>query len=602
MKIETGAVATKAMAQIHPDIWRRVTLLLIKKMIAEFSHERILQPQLVGEKEGWGEYRLYSEKAGVEYRFRARILSLHHWWIEEDSILKIAGGDTVLPDALGFITEFSDAMGIQESLLPVYMEEVAGTLYGSAWVHTHNTLPAAQLVDAGYQQMEQMMTGHPRFIPNNGRVGFDVNDYRNYAPEAASPLALLWVAGHRSNAVFTAIEALSYQQVMEQELGKEMLQQLNARLEEKGYHSDDYILFPVHPWQWYNRLLTLFTQDIASGLLVCLGYGEDLYQPQQSIRTFFNISQPHKYYVKTALGILNMGYVRILSPYFMRTTPAINEWVYGVVKNDPFFEQHGFCILREVATAGYTNRQYEAALQEDSSYKKMLAALWRESPLPLLQPGQRLSTMAALLHIDTAGNALLPELIKASGKTADTWVRCYLRCYLAPLLHCFYRYDMVFMPHGENLVLVIENYVPVKAIMKDIGEEVSVISDSVQLPENAGRIAVKVPEALKTRPLFTQVFDSIFRFIAAMLHEQGGYTENEFWKAVADTIQEYQRQFPELAHKYEKYDLFVQEITPDALNRMQILDNKKLRNRDNPFDVPSAGVLVNPVAVFAKQG
>ncbi|BAV05328.1 Siderophore synthetase component [Filimonas lacunae] len=602
MEILTSALAQQnGLAHIQPAVWQKATRLLIKKMIAEFAHEQILQPQLTGEKDGWNTYVLKANGKAVEYHFHARVLSLHHWHIDIDSIVKIANGDTALPDALQFMIEFNDMIGISDAMLPVYLEEVAGTLYGSAYILTHNTQSSAMLVHAGYQEIERTMTGHPRFIPNNGRVGFDAQDYSRYAPEAAGPLPLLWIAAHHSRAEFTAIAGLTYQQVIAQELGSDTIQTFEAILKEKGLSAEEYFFMPVHPWQWYNKLITLFTQDIANGYMVCLGAGNDLYQPQQSIRTFFNLSDANKYYVKTALGILNMGYVRILSPYFMRTTPAINEWVYAVTESDGYLKQCGFCVLREVATMGYTNKHYEAALQEDSPYKKMLAALWRESPMSKLQPGQQLMTMAALLHIDTEGDALLPELIKASGWEADAWVKQYLHCYLKPLLHWFYAHDTVFMPHGENLVLVMDKHVPVRAIMKDIGEEVSVMNESVVLPEKAQRIRVTVPEELKTRPVLTQVFDSIFRFIAAILHEQGDYAEDRFWKAVADCIHEYQQQHPHLHEKFTQYHLFEPLITPDGLNRMQILDNRKLRNRDNPFDVPTTGAMTNPVAVFNQE-
>ena len=37
----------------------------------------------------------------------------------------------------------------------------------------------------------------------------------------------------------------------------------------------------------------------------------------------------------------------------------------------------------------------------------MVAALWRESPVPRLAPGERLATMASLLHRDADGRALV---------------------------------------------------------------------------------------------------------------------------------------------------------------------------------------------------
>ncbi len=50
-----------------------------------------------------------------------------------------------------------------------------------------------------------------------------------------------------------------------------------------------------------------FASEVARRLLVCLGDGDDEYRAQQSIRTFFNITDPSKHYVKTALSVLNMA-------------------------------------------------------------------------------------------------------------------------------------------------------------------------------------------------------------------------------------------------------------------------------------------------------
>ena len=130
----------------------------------------------------------------------------------------------------------------------------------------------------------------------------------------------------------------------------------------------------------------------------CLGEGADQYLAQQSIRTFFNISQPAKRYVKTSLSILNMGFMRGLSPYYMSGTPAINEYIHGLIASDPWLRANGFTILREAASLGFRNYYYEAAIPVDTPYKKMFSALWRDNPLNQIAPGQRLMTMAALLR------------------------------------------------------------------------------------------------------------------------------------------------------------------------------------------------------------
>ncbi len=573
-----------------PEVWQQVTRLFIGKLIAELAHEGALQPE-----PQQGTYTLQAGD-GILYRFSAKVYQLNHWVVDPSSIEKIVQGDIAPLDALSFIPEINGLIGIAPDALPGYMEEVAGTLFGSA--RLQQAPDAAYLAQAGYQEVERAMTGHPRFIASNGRLGFDVTDYHLYAPEAAKPLPLIWLAGHHSRAEFTGRAGLGYPQLIRQELSETDLAVFRDVLAGKGLDAEQYYFIPVHPWQWYNKIIHLFAPDIAANLLVCLGHSADDYQPQQSIRTFFNCSHPEKSYVKTALGILNMGYMRILSPYFMRTTPAINDWVHALVEKDAYLQEQDFRMLREIAAIGYTNRNYEDALQEDSPYKKMLAALWRESPVPKLREGQRLVTMAALLHKDPAGNALLPAIIGTSGINSRQWVQAYLRRYMQPLLHCFYQYGLVFMPHGENIVLVLENNVPVSVIMKDVGEEVVLMDTAAGLPEAARRIQVAVPDEFRTRPIFTQLFDGIFRFIAAILDEQGGLPEGEFWQLVAGSITEYQQRFPALSHQFRQYDLFAPMIAPDALNRMQILNSRKLRDRANPFDVPGIHEVINPVAAY----
>ncbi|PWV54336.1 IucA/IucC family siderophore biosynthesis protein [Chitinophaga sp. S165] len=587
----------EAVAHLQPDIWARVNRLHIRKMIAEYAHEQIIQPSYRHVKQGWVCYVLTADQPNIEYRFRAKILRLNHWYILTKSIEKFVNGQAATLDALAFIVEFSEQLKMDPALLPVYMEEVAATLYGSAYMHVQGGPSSTYLAGARYQEIEHAMTGHPRFIANNGRVGFDAGDYRIYAPEAARPMSLLWLAGHRSCTEFTSIAPLEYQQVRQQELG-ELADDFDATLKSKGLQPADYIYMPVHPWQWYNKLANIFAPDVAANKLVLLGYGKDQYLPQQSIRTFFNVDHPEKYYVKTALSILNMGYVRGLSPYFMRTTPGINEWVNTLVAQDAYLQETGFCTLREIASTGYSNQYYEQATKTDNPYKKMLAALWRESPISKIKDGQRIMTMAALLHIDTEGEALLPALINLSGLDPDEWLKQYIHVYMSPLLHCFYQHDMVFMPHGENIILVLEDHVPVRTIMKDIGEEVSVLSEDVRLPEVANRLRVIVPDEVRTLPLFTQIFDGIFRFIAAILEEHMDYPEKRFWELVAQVVLDYRQRHPQLEQKFRQFDLFVKEISPDALNRLQISNNRQLRNRANPFDVPSIGIVENPIAAF----
>ncbi|TWI50908.1 siderophore synthetase component [Pseudomonas duriflava] len=594
--------ATPGQAALHltPERWSKVNRLLVRKALAEFAHEKLIEPAFVESRDGWDHYRLSNGNDTLEYRFRAQKLALDHWLIDTASIEKSFEGESAPLDALEFIIEFKDQLGIQESMMPVYLDEISSTLYGSAYKHAKPGLTAEELTRADFQAVETgMMEGHPGFVANNGRMGFDANDYRAYAPEAASPVQLIWLAVRKTKATFSALSDLDYDRLLQEELGTETVADFNAQLTEQGLNPNDYLFMPAHPWQWFNKLAMAFSADVANRNIVCLGYGEDQYLAQQSIRTFFNVSHPEKRYVKTALSILNMGFMRGLSPYYMLATPAINEWLKGLIESDPFLTENGFSILREVASVGYRNHYYETALVNDTPYKKMLSALWRESPVTQLKPGQRLMTMASLLHLDAQGNSLLTALIASSGVDTDMWLRRYLNAYLTPLLHCFYAHDLVYMPHGENLILVLDNNVPSRAIMKDIAEEIAVLNPDAQLPEKIKRLAVSVPEELKILSIFTDVFDCFFRYMNAILVEHAGYDENRFWSLVADTVRDYQQGHPQHADKFVRYDLFAPEFIRSCLNRLQLGNNQQMINLADPAgNLKFAGTLSNPIARF----
>jgi siderophore synthetase component len=621
----TSAAATSpagstanAVPHLSPERWAVANRHLVRKALAEFLHERILQPQRLGSGSGPGTehpsepavYVVRSDDGSTAYSFTARVLELEHWSVDASSIRCTRSGEEAAPDALLFITEFRDTLGIREEMLPVYLEEISSTLAGHAYKQWLGQ-PAAQELAAGvtggadvaadFQAIERSMTeGHPCFVANNGRLGFGISDYRAFAPETGAPVRLEWLGVHRSKAVFTASAGLNYRAHLEAELGAAALLSFDAEFRAQGVDPAEYFLMPVHPWQWENKLTVTFAAEIAQQHIIHLGTGGDSYQAQQSIRTFFNTSDPARSYVKTAMSVLNMGFMRGLSPQYMKATPAINDWLQQLILTDDALQKRGLAMISEIAAIGYHNGYYEAASAKGSPYRKMLSALWRESPLTLLRDGQQLATMASLLHVDSAGTPMVSALMERSGLEPVEWLRRYFEAYLVPLVHCLYQYELAFMPHGENVILVLENGVPVQAIMKDIAEEIVVMGDRLDLPADVARIKADIPDGEKVLAIFTDVFDCIFRFLGALLVEDGKLSEDEFWGAAAAAIREYQAEHPELADQFARHDLFAPDFELSCLNRLQLRNNQQMLDLTDPSGgLQMAGRLVNPLARFA---
>ena len=601
----TSAALVEEMYAGHltPDLMERAQRALVAKAIAELAHERVLEPTAVGTEGTPVPPGMTYELAGPRstYRFRARRHELDHWVLCQSSLEREVAGRPAALDAQEFAVEFAPALGIPDVLLPTYLEELASTLASSAWKLRHSSATAGDLVHADYQAIESAMTeGHPAFIANNGRIGFGSDDYAAYAPEAGRPVRLVWVAARRDKTQLSLSAGLGRDELYRTELGEETLADFARRLAGLGLAADDYLYLPVHPWQWTNKLAITFAPDLARHDLVCLGAGVDDYRAQQSIRTLFNVSSPHRHYVKVALAIQNMGFLRGLSPAYMRATPAINDWVAEVVSADAELRGCGFTVLRERAAIGYTGDAFHG-LGRRTPYQKMIAALWRESPVPSLAPGERLATMASLLHRDTQGRALATAMIEASGRQPVDWLRSYLRGYLRPLVHCLYRYDLAFMPHGENLVMVLRDHVPVRMFMKDIGEEVAVMGE-LPLPPEVERIRVTATSDLRGLAIHTDVFDGFLRYLAAILTEDEVLTAEEFWAEVARCLHEHAADHPELADAAAAYDLFQPEFRRSCLNRLQLRNTLEMVDLADPAEsLIFAGTLKNPIAPYRDR-
>jgi siderophore synthetase component len=549
---------------------------LVAKAIAEFAHERLVVPEPDGDR-----WVLTTPAGDTTYSFAAQRLALDHWAIDAATLTRVVKDEPAPLDVQHLVVELADLLGIPDPLLPTYLEELAATLASACWKLTHSTLTVTDLLDADYQDVEAAMTeGHPGFVANNGRVGFGADDFAAYAPETGSTVRLHWLAARREHTLLSGDGS-----VQDAEM-----------LTAAGLDPDDYHLVPVHPWQWRNKIAVTFAPDLARRDLVHLGEGPDDYRAQQSIRTFFNTTDPAKPYVKTALSIQNMGFMRGLSPRYMAATPAINDCVASVVGADETLQACGFSVLREIASVGYTGDAYHRVAGR-SPYQKMIAALWRESPVPSLADGERLMTMAALLHRDAHGRSLAGGLVKASGLDAATWVRRYLDAYLRPVVHCLLAHDLAFMPHGENLVLVLRDHVPVRAIMKDIGEEVAVMSAERPLPDDVERIRVDIDPDVKALALHTDVFDGVLRHLAAILHTDGVLGERVFWAEVRDCVQRHEDEHPELATAAAAYDLRRPAFRHSCLNRLQLRNTLEMVDlADQAESLIYAGTLDNPIS------
>jgi siderophore synthetase component len=589
---------------LEKSIWQKVNNRLLAKSIAELMHEQVAVPAIVSSAEdGRTHFLLSADDPHIYYTFSGYQRRLDYWHIEAHSIQRHENGQmAAATDAPLLFVELQKTFGIAAFTLAHYIEELLHTLYADAYLHTRGRYTASQLASADYQVVEHQMDGHPWVIVNKSRLGFNYEDYIQYAPEADKQIQLIWLAVHKSRATFRSLDHIEEQTFFEQELGPATINSFNNIIADHGVNAADYTFIPVHPWQWNNKLLVQYATDIANLLLIPLGIGKDQYSPQQSIRTFYNTSHPHKHYVKTAISILSTGNIRGLSTKQMAIAPRVTTWVMNMLQEDAYLQSLGLVLLGEVATVSYIHPYYHSIVDPPYQYKEFLGVLWRESAEKYLQPSERIITMASLLYVDEAGNSFIGELVRRSGLSMETWLLTYLQAYLKPLLQIYYQHSLCVTPHGENIILVLKDDVPVRIIIKDFVDDIVLTEEAKEkLPRELaeGMIASSNKDNV---PLFILlgVFDAFFRYLSNVLHTYAGYNEDDFWQQVYDVIQEYQAAHPALANKFEKYNLFVPEFKRFYINSVRLLGNAY--EEKTSFAIPrKGGTLQNPLAHIRQQ-
>ena len=208
-----------------------------------------------------------------------------------------------------------------------------------------------------------MTEGHPCFVANNGRLGFGLDDYARTRPRRAGRCG--WCGSRPAGRTPGSPLGAGLDErgsCYDGELGADMPRPLRRRL--RGARARPGRLpatCPVHPWQWENKLAVTFAADVARRDLVCLGQGPTTTRPSSRSGRSSTLDRPERHYVKTALSVLNMGFMRGLSPAYMAATPAINDWVADLVAADETLQECGFAVLRELAAVGYTGDAYHAA-------------------------------------------------------------------------------------------------------------------------------------------------------------------------------------------------------------------------------------------------
>ncbi|MFJ9943811.1 IucA/IucC family protein [Streptomyces erythrochromogenes] len=589
--------------------WESAARRLLAKMLAEFAYEEIVRPVPVPASAGdaW----TLTLDDGSRLGFRARRRSYGSWHVTPDTItLTPPASAPSTPSALAVPAPFGDPyaflvrartlLGLDGATLGHLVRELSATLAADVRID-HAALTADVLADLDYAALEGHQTGHPWLVLNKGRIGLSASDTAAWAPEARSRRRLPWLAAHTSLAVYRGTAGLEDPaRLYSAELDPGTRAAFDQTLRDRGLDPLCYLYFPVHPWQWDEIVLPLFAPALASGDLVPLPADPDVRLPQQSIRTFLNLSRPDRHSVKLPLSVFNTMVWRGLPSDLALAAPAVTAWIHSLRDADPFLrDECRVILLGEIASVTVRHPVYDRLPEVPYQYKELLGAIWREPLTGLLAAGERARTLASLLHTDPRGRSFTAELVARSGLTPAVWLQRLFASVLPPLLHFLYRYGTVFSPHGENAVVIFDEHdVPVRLAIKDFVDDVNIsdepLPELASLPDEVRAVLLTEPADFLPQFIHSGLFVGVFRYLSALCEDRLGVPEGDFWSLARAEILRHQARFPELKDRYELFDLLGERIARLCLNRNRLYEDGYRDRPDRPHAV-QYGTVPNPL-------
>lgn len=512
-----------------------------------------------------------------------------------------------------------------------------------------------------YDALESHMTdGHLYHPSYKSRLGFSLKDNLAYGPEFNTEVALVWVAvkkefaqtavsaGYSSEELvrqhLTAEDMQRFQQILQQQgftdtgenvkayaagadqlgsstevresVGETIQAKLHGAVREKGETvrssgsedgkdakgigsgtDESYVFIPVHPWQWEHQLESVYARQLMDGDIVHLGPSSSPYRAQQSIRSLSNRVNPEAPYIKLALSITNTSSTRILAQHTTQNAPLISDWLDELVREDELLQQAQFGILKEIMGLSFRYEQLPAT-QYGRAYGT-LGAIWRENVSVHLKQGETAWPLNALMLVQPDGVPFIQDAVERHG--VEKWSAALVRTVTLPIIHLLYAHGIALESHAQNIILILEDDLPKRIIIKDLHDGVRYVPDQLLFPERAPKLNPE-PETHRKFNRYSFIYagdvsevrdytyDAFF-FICmtdiALALEKFGLSEEAFWQLCAGVIVDYQREHPEYTDRFAAFDLFAEDAMIEEMTKRRLYGDGELyfRKASNPLKI-----------------
>ena len=337
------------------------------------------------------------------------------------------------------------------------------------------TLPGA---DASAALSRLATEGHPYHYGAKLRRGMSSVDSLSYAPEFAPRIDVRFVAVRRDHAMCTR----SGERGLTERLFEAFdgLSEATERALPVGDGVGEYVVIPIHPWQYHHTLPERYAEARADGRVLFVPYSHPA-TPLSNLRTVVPYPTetgkplPH---LKLAVAVQTTNVVRTVSPQAVANGPRVTSLLAAIQERDAL-ETLG--LLDEPVAACYYAPGATHTDGEAFDDARHLSGLLRENPVshPLVGSERTPITVSALCARSPAtGAAVVRDVIdrfaESEGiadpkRAATAFVERYLGVTIPDQLSLLTTYGIALESHAQNSLLVIEEGRPVATLVRDFG-------------------------------------------------------------------------------------------------------------------------------------
>ncbi|MEG7859313.1 MULTISPECIES: IucA/IucC family protein [Bacillus] len=569
---------TKILKALQSEDYISVRKRVLRQLVESLIYEGIITPVRIENEEQilFLIQGLDEDNKSVTYKCYGRERMTFGRISIESLIVRVQEEQQEIQSVSQFLEEVFRVVNVEQTKLDSFIHELEQTILKDtiAQYERHNKVEYTQ---KSYDDFEgHLIDGHPYHPSYKARIGFQYRDNFQYGYEFMRPIKLIWIAAHKKYAAVGYENEVIYGDTLKEEIGEQKIEEYMKNIRSLGCNPEQYVFIPVHPWQWENFIIPNYADHIQGKNIIYLGKSADDYCAQQSMRTLRNVTHPKRPYVKLSLNILNTSTLRTLKPYSVVSASAISNWLSDIVSRDSYLtDESRVILLKEFSSVTYdTNKK--------ATYGS-LGCIWRESVHLHLDEQEDAVPFNGLYAKEKDGTPVIDTWLNKYG--IENWLRLLIQKAIIPVIHLVVEHGLALESHGQNMVLVHKEGLPVRIALKDFHEgleyyrpflkEVAKCPDFTKMHKTYANGKMNdFFEMDRIECLQEMVLDALFLFnvgeLAFVFADEYDWKEENFWMIVVEAIENHFRKYPHLKERFESIQLYTPTFYAEQLTKRRL--------------------------------